>query len=166
MFDYENAFIKMFKATSYAPLTSWEFSGLNVYGAIAAGREMQCIKHLEKENKWGDVPDVKNAFLSKKTVVVTNLQKEIIWVSQQFYFMTGYLPAEAIGKKPNILQGPKTCKIVLANMKEKLLSRQTVNDEIINYKKNGEEYLCRLQIFPIFNVSKKPVNYLAIEYAF
>lgn len=165
MYEYENAFIEMYKGASYAPLTSWDISCKNIYGAINTGQELQCLKVLEKEHNWNRFPELRIPLLKKKTVIVTNLQKEIIWVSQRFYHMTGYLPSEAIGRKPGFLQGPKTDQLAVVQMNEKLKLLEPVISKIANYRKDGQEYMCELEIYPVFDKQHTPVNFVAIEFA-
>ncbi len=164
MYEYENAFIEMYKGATYAPLTSWDISCKNIYGAINTGQELQCLKALEKEYNWGQFPELRTPLLHKKTLVITNFQKEIIWVSRRFYHMTGYLPSEAIGKKPTFLQGPDTDKEMLYRISEKIKALEPSNTKILNYKKDGRQYTCDLEIHPIFNKSNAPVNFVAIEF--
>jgi len=164
MYEYENAFIEMYKGATYAPLTSWDISCKNIYGAINTGQELQCLKVLEKEYNWVQFPELRIPLLHKKTVVITNSRKEIIWVSRRFYHMTGYLPSEAIGKKPIFLQGPNTDKNTLCLINEKLKALESSNHKILNYKKDGRQYICDLEIHPIFDKFHTPVNFVAIEF--
>lgn len=165
MYEYENAFIEMYKGATYAPLLSWDISCKNIYGAINTGQELQCLKTLEKDLNWAECPELRIPLLHKKTVIITNLNKEIIWVSRRFYHMTGYLPAEAVGKKPTFLQGSGTCIRAMSRIREQLQELKPVKDELINYKKDGQAYLCKLEIHPIFDKSHTAVNFVAIESA-
>jgi PAS domain S-box-containing protein len=165
MFEYEEALTHMYKGATYAPLISWDISCKHIYGAINTGQELQCLKTLEKDLNWVEFPELRLPLLQKKTVVITNLNKEIIWVSRRFYHLTGYLPAEAVGKKPNFLQGSETCKLAMGRIRENLKALQPVNDELVNYRKDGQPYLCKLQIYPVFDKSHAPVNFVAIESA-
>lgn len=165
MYEYENAFIEMYKGATYGPLISWDVSCKNIYGAINTGQELQCLKALEKELNWSQFPELRTPLLHKKTVIITNFKKEIIWVSRRFYHMTGYVPAEVIGKKPSFLQGPETCKHALGRINANLKELKPVTDQLVNYKKDGQAYLCNLEIYPIFDKSHTPVNFVAIEFS-
>lgn len=165
MYEYEAALIEMYKGATYAPLISWDVSCKHIYGAINTGQELQCLKALEKDLNWAEFPELRIPLLHKKTVVVTNLNKEIIWVSRRFYHLTGYLPAEAMGKTPLFLQGSQTCKQALGRIREQLKELKPVNDQLINYKKDGQPYLCQLEIHPVFDKTHSPVNFVAIEFS-
>lgn len=97
------------------------------------------------------------------SLIVTNLNQEIMWVSEGFYEMTGFSRKHALGKRPNFLQGPQTSKETTKEISNKIKSDLPFNGAILNYKKNGEEYLCQIKIVPIRNKSQKVTHYLALE---
>lgn len=165
MFEYDDAQIEMYKGATYAPLISWDISCKHVYGAINTGQEMQFLKNLEKDLNWSEFPELRLPLLHKKAVIVTNLQREIIWVSRRFFHLTGYLPSEVLGRTPNFLQGAATCKQAMGRIRENLRALQPVSDELVNYRKDGQAYLCKLEIYPVFDKSHTPVNFVAIESA-
>ncbi|MFN7118762.1 MAG: PAS domain S-box protein, partial [Saprospiraceae bacterium] len=41
-------------------------------------------------------------------VIVTDPERRILWVNEDFTYITGYSLSEVLGKKPSILQGPKS----------------------------------------------------------
>ena len=97
-------------------------------------------------------------------VILTDEQKKIIWVNDDFTFITGYTVSEAIGKKPGeLLQGPNTEKEIVLKMRRSLDNNAPLKEEITNYRKNGEEYICKLVIHPIFNKDHKLTNFIAFE---
>ena len=98
-------------------------------------------------------------------VVLTDAQRRILWVNSYFYEMTGYMLGEVLGQKPSILQGKNTQPDVVCKMRKNFEAEnpKSLKVEIINYRKNGEEYPCRVVIHPIFNIGKKLTNFLAFE---
>lgn len=88
---------------------------------------------------------------------------KIIYVNPAFTKMTGYKPEEVIGKTPRILQGPKTDKLRLKRMRKELDKGRSFTDEIINYKKDGSEYILDWNIFPIKNDKGKIINWISIQ---
>ncbi len=97
-------------------------------------------------------------------VILTDEQKKIIWVNDDFTFITGYTVSEAIGKKPGeLLQGPNTEKEIVLKMRRSLDNNVPLKEQITNYRKNGEEYICKLVIHPIFNKEHKLTNFIAFE---
>ena len=97
-------------------------------------------------------------------VVLTNAEKNIIWVNGFFTLMTGYHMDEAIGKKPSFLQGPGTKESQREYIRQKLTEFVPFKANITNYRKNGEEYLCEINIYPIFDSTKKLNYFISFEY--
>lgn len=96
-------------------------------------------------------------------LVVTDALQKIEWVSRGFSEMTGYPKCYAIGKTPRFLQGPKTSIKTRKSIRERLKKKKVIKDTILNYRKNGEEYLCQIKIIPLFNDENRPSHYLAVE---
>lgn len=97
-------------------------------------------------------------------VILTDATKKIIWVNDDFTFITGYTMSEALGKKPGeLLQGPKSEKETVLKMRRSLDNHSPLKEEITNYRKNGEEYICKLVIHPIFNKAHELTNFIAFE---
>ncbi len=96
-------------------------------------------------------------------LVLTDISQNILWVNDGFKNMTGYTKKFAIGKKPSFLQGEKTSTIVKKQLRESLAFNHTYCGSIINYRRNGELYLCQITILPIYNLDEKLKYYVAIE---
>lgn len=96
-------------------------------------------------------------------VILTDAQRKILWVNEDFTVITGYSLTEVIGKKPSLLQGRETSPDSVKRLRKALEAQVPFKDEIINYRKNGEEYLCKLVIHPIFDDEKQLVNFIAFE---
>ena len=80
------------------------------------------------------------------SVIITDSSLErpgprIVYVNPAFTKMTGYTAEEAIGKTPRFLQGKKTDRKILDLMKKELPKKGIFRNEIVNYKKNGHEYI-------------------------
>lgn len=93
---------------------------------------------------------------ANEPIVITSAQLDkpgptIVFVNQAFTTMTGYAQEEIIGKTPRVLQGPKTNPSVLAQLRQNLLQRQLFHGELINYRKDGTEYLVELWCVPLQN---------------
>jgi PAS domain S-box-containing protein len=77
--------------------------------------------------------------------------------------MTGYKMHEAVGRKPNFLQGKNTDEATRMRFRESLMMGKEFSLNITNYRKNGEEYLCKVQIFPLRNTQNQIIHFLALE---
>lgn len=96
------------------------------------------------------------------SLIVTSTDQEILWVSEGFYDMTGFSRKYAVGKRPSFLQGEKTELKTKQRIRQHIKNDETFTGSIINYKKNGEEYLCQIKIVPITK-GNEVTHYLALE---
>ena len=96
-------------------------------------------------------------------VILTDPDRHILWVNDGFTNITGYTLAEVIGKKPSLLQGQETEQEVIARIRKGLERRIPFGDQITNYRKNGEKYMCKLAIHPIFDHQQNLMNFIAFE---
>lgn len=99
------------------------------------------------------------------TLIVTDSNQRILWTSQRFVQLTGYRPAEVVGRRPQLLQGPATDPVVLDYVRSRLRSAQVVDVELVNYDKAGVPYRCHMLIEPLCNRQGVPTHFLAIEHA-
>lgn len=73
----------------------------------------------------------------------------IIYVNPAFARMTGYSAEEMIGLTPRVLQGPKTCQVTRARIRDALQQWQPIRCELLNYRKDGSEFWSELSITPV-----------------
>ena len=96
-------------------------------------------------------------------IILTDAQRYILWVNTGFCRITGYSLEEVVGRKPSILQGKGTPVDVIQRLRRKLAEGMPFKDEILNYRKDGTPYPCRLVIHPIYDVKGELTNFLAFE---
>ena len=96
-------------------------------------------------------------------VIVTDAQRRILWVNEDFTHITGYSINEVLGKKPSILQGPGSEQEAIRRIRKGLAEQMPIKDTITNYRKNGEKYPCKLVIHPIFDAQQSLTNFIAFE---
>ncbi|WP_375447833.1 PAS domain-containing protein [uncultured Fibrella sp.] len=99
------------------------------------------------------------------TIVLTDLSKTILWASHSFLGMTGYTTTEAVGQTPAFLQGDQTSRETVKRIREELQQAMSVKVDLINYRKNGEAYVCRIAIDPLCNSQGELTHFLAVESA-
>jgi PAS domain S-box-containing protein len=98
-----------------------------------------------------------------EALVLTDTERKIQWVNKGFEIMTGYKTHEAIGRKPNFLQGENTDESARKRFRDGLSSGEEFSLSVKNYRNNGEEYLCKVQIFPLRNKKNEITHFLALE---
>ncbi|RYU95362.1 PAS domain S-box protein [Emticicia agri] len=87
----------------------------------------------------------------------------IVYVNDSFTKMTGYTREEVIGKNPRFLQGKNTNQADLARLKKALLNWEHCEMELINYKKNGEEFWINLSVAPMADNTGSFTHWIAIQ---
>jgi PAS domain S-box-containing protein len=106
---------------------------------------------------------------TKDSVLITEAEPfdlpgpKIVYVNEAFSRMTGYTPEEIIGKTPRILQGPKSDRETLKRVREALRNWESFEVELINYKKNGEEYWVNFSVVPVADRTGWYTHWIAIE---
>lgn len=115
------------------------------------------LKGIITANKkqFSMVPDI--------AVILTDASRHIIWVNRDFTKITGYSLGDVAGKKPSLLQGPRSERTAIERIRQNLHDQISFKDEITNYRKNGEAYLCKLVVHPIFNGDNQLSNFIAFE---
>lgn len=98
-----------------------------------------------------------------EALVVTDLNKKIVWVNNGFFDMTGYPKGFAIGKKPTFLQGKKTLAETKKEIRQLLAEGRRFEKVLVNYRRNGEEYDCHIDIIPLYNSDSSISHFLAME---
>jgi PAS domain S-box-containing protein len=97
-------------------------------------------------------------------VVITDRSGRVEWVNQAFTRRTGYTFEEMVGRKPGeLLQGPDTDPITVAQIREWLHQGRSFRSEILNYTKSGEPYWATFQISPIRNAKGEVERYVSIQ---
>ena len=75
----------------------------------------------------------------------------MIFVSDEFEVQTGYTPEEAVGQNCRFLQGPETNPHAVEAIRQGLKAQTRFTIDIVNYRKDGEPFLNRLRIRPIYD---------------
>lgn len=146
------------------PLLSWDIFLLEQQQLALLEEEKTDLLKLAKDYKWNKsiVAEIHQKFDARKTIVITKPDQIIEWVNSKFQSMTGYSSAEAIGRKPSFLQGEKTCPDAVKKIAVSIQKEQKVVETLVNYRKSGEVYFCKVEIHPVYN-SKGLSHFVAFE---
>jgi PAS domain S-box-containing protein len=87
----------------------------------------------------------------------------IIYVNPAFIAMTGYSAAEVIGKTPRILQGPDSSRVALDKIRAALKTWQSVEVEVVNYRKDGTPFWVELSIVPVADASGWYTHWVSVQ---
>lgn len=148
------------------PLLCWDIFMEGYHALIQKADDIRHLKKISKQQNWKSKWDFQKELVANNCViVVTNPAGTIVFASQNIFEMTGYTAKELKGKNPKILQGEKTDKNIIAKIKTSVTEAKPFDTVILNYKKNGRPYHCRIKGFPVFNKTDELVNFIAFEQA-
>jgi PAS domain S-box-containing protein len=100
---------------------------------------------------------------SPNAVVITDTEARIEYVNDAFTQTSGYTREEALGHNPRLLKSGKTPGEVYTAMWAALTRGEAWRGELINRRKDGEEYIELAQISPIRQPDGRITHYLAIK---
>lgn len=94
-------------------------------------------------------------------IVITNLSAEIEYVNDAFLRSNSYSKGEVLGRNPRFLKSGKTPAQNYVDMWSALTQGKAWQGELINRKKDGEEYIEKSIIYPVRNEHNIVTHYLA-----
>ncbi len=100
---------------------------------------------------------------SANTVIITGLDGRIEYVNPKFSFVTGYTPAEVIGKNPRILKSKSKRPEDYKELWETVLAGRVWKGVFLNVKKDGTEYWEETTITPVKNPEGTVEHFIAIK---
>lgn len=143
------------------PLLCWDIIADRMISSTYE-KDLKALQDLKKKYKWNmNVTTLLKGNFD--AIVITDVKENICWTSTGFEQMTGYKVSYAKNKKPTFLQGAKTNTESKLKIREAINKRQTVNETMINYRKDGSEYTCRVEISPIYDSENTLTHFLALE---
>ncbi len=104
--------------------------------------------------------------LSTNACIITDIEGNIIWSNNSFTEISGYTKDEVKGKNPRLLKSGLHEKQFYTEMWQTILSGSAWQGIIYNKRKNGEIYLDKQSITPIFNSQNQIVNFIALKEKF
>jgi PAS domain S-box-containing protein len=100
---------------------------------------------------------------SANTIIITNNRGEIEFVNPYFTRLTGYEPADVIGKNPSIQKSGYHSAEFYKNLWVTILRGEKWIGEFYNKKKNGDLYWESSTISPITDEEGKITHFMAIK---
>ena len=100
---------------------------------------------------------------TNNAVSLQDAQCRITWINEGFTRMTGYSAVEAIGKTPGELLGSgKASAEVLQNLVMSATAGMACRVEILNRRKDGQEYWVDTEVQPIHDAEQNVVGFMEI----
>lgn len=97
-------------------------------------------------------------------VIIADRTGHITWTNEGFHRISGYTLTELRGRKPGeILQGPDTDPATKMVLQDAVQTRQPVEVDLVNYKRDGSTYWVNIRCNPMFDEKGGFEGYIAIE---
>ncbi|WP_108742475.1 PAS domain-containing protein [Flavobacterium faecale] len=155
--EYDKALVKYSNSLRilHLPLLSWEFF---------ASHTNEINKFVSIQKHWKAKVDFSAIASNAETqILITNSKQQIVFASNGIHQMNGYQAHEIIGKTPKMFQGELTSTVSREKIKIALQNNLPFKEVLINYKKDGSTYLCKIEAYPKFNKKGELINYIAFE---
>ena len=85
------------------------------------------------------------------------------WVNPAFTSMTGYLPADVVGRNCRLLQGPDTDRGQVEVLRAALKANRDVVVVLLNYRKNGTAFWNQLSVSPVLDSSGATTHFVGVQ---
>ena len=99
-------------------------------------------------------------------ILITDCQQTddpIIYVNKYFLEMSGYDESEILGKNCRFMQGKETDTDSLKKLAIAMEKRESVTVKMINYRKNGEQFINEFTISPVKNKNGDVTHCIGLE---
>jgi len=96
-------------------------------------------------------------------IVITDPEGRIEYVNPQFVELTGYSLEEVRGKPPRVLKSGEIPSGMYDNLWQTIKASQVWEGEILNRKKNGEEYWVNELIAPVLDGNGAATHFVAMQ---
>ncbi len=165
--NYENAVARHYLDVriNTAPITSWNFHYNIINELRSAFADLNLLEQMGTAFKWQKNMWDSSHNNSDEVIIVTDAKLSIVFASQNITKMNGYTPEEVIGNSPTMFQGKNTSTIVSKQIGKAIQLHEPFEKTVINYKKNGETYICMIKGYPIFNQKGEVSHFIAFERA-
>jgi diguanylate cyclase (GGDEF)-like protein/PAS domain S-box-containing protein len=142
--------------------TPFRFNGVRCYiqnqpVVIGMGIDISDQKRIEQNLKVSAV-----AFDVNEAIAITDADNIIVKVNKAFTQLTGYDPADVVGKSPRILKSGYHDKQFYEEMWTSIKNHQGWSGEVWDKKKDGTIYPKKLTIRTVLDENQKILNYVSV----
>jgi PAS domain S-box-containing protein len=96
-------------------------------------------------------------------IAITDRNAQILWVNPAFTRLTGYSPAEAVGRNPRILKSGRNSPELYRQMWTTLLNGEPWHGELVNRHKDGSLHDEEMTITPVHADGAQITHFVAIK---
>ncbi|MBM6592394.1 histidine kinase famiy protein [Microvirga pudoricolor] len=104
--------------------------------------------------------------MTRMPMIVTDPKQDdnpIVFANGAFLDLTGYDEQEILGRNCRFLQGAKTDRQVVADIREAIRDRRAIAVEILNYKRDGSPFWNALFMGPVFDTDGELIYFFASQ---
>jgi PAS domain S-box-containing protein len=165
--QYDEATAKYHKDINIkkAPIFSWEFHHEFLNEIKNSFLDISKLNNMGLKNQWEKTDWDFKSMLKEQVVIVTDAKLKIVFASKNIINMNGYREEEVVGNSPKMFHGAGTDQTTSREIRTAIELRVSFEKTVLNYKKNGQTYLCVIKGFPIFNKKGDLSHFIAFEKA-
>ena len=165
--EYEEAIAMYHNGLSIktVPVYSWDFHDEFLISVRHFFLDLNRLNLIALQSKWIHNNWDLGSSLKEEVVIVTDVQLNIVFASHNIKKMNGYEEADVLGKSPKMFQGKATNDNTSNEIRKAIVNQESFEKTVLNYKKNGDVYVCLIKGFPVFNNKGKLSHYIAFEKA-
>lgn len=165
--QYDEAFVKFYQTLNIKklPIIAWDFQYLFLNDIKNSLQDLKRLNAIASKSKWGlNNWDIESR-LNNEVIIITDTKLKIVFASHNIIKMNGYVETEVLGKSPKMFHGEKTCLKTSDEIRQAVQSHLPFEKTVLNYKKNGDTYQCKIKSFPVFNTKGQLSHFIAFEIA-
>ena len=87
----------------------------------------------------------------------------LVYANRGFEAMTGYTPAETVGRNCRFLQGPETDPAAVQSIRDAMRIGAPLIVDLLNYRRDGSPFWNRLSLRPVHNAAGLLTHYVGIQ---
>ena len=87
----------------------------------------------------------------------------LIYVNRGFEIVSGYNREEIVGQNCRFLQGPMRDQEGVLTIREAILKKTSCLVELVNFRKDGQRFINRLSLRPVFNKLGKLKYFVGLQ---
>lgn len=130
--------------------------------------DLEMLHNLTQEHRWHltELPPFDAALIwENRTIILTDSSIRIIFASSNLFEMTGYKANEVLGRSPSMFQGTCTMESQKAEVRKAIAASSPFHTVVTNYRKDGSQYACEIEGYPLVNLGGAATHFIAFESA-
>ncbi|TCP95876.1 PAS domain S-box-containing protein [Sphingomonas sp. PP-F2F-A104-K0414] len=128
--------------------------------------EARIVRELTRGDSGSD-PFASAVRATRMPMIITDPRlpdNPIVFVNDAFGKLTGYARSEIMGRNCRFLQGPNTDMADVDRVRDAIRARESIELDLLNYKKDGTHFWNRLLVSPVFNDDGVLLYFFASQY--